>query len=162
MLTIIQWFPLLRGESFMIVNWEFQSSGLRRFFKEGFSELIHNNKLNEQQINQMNRNLRCSLTLIAPFEKPHILSVKMDEMDACVTWHDRLTAELPVHWCMMGEWVEGVGEMVSVATAAADRNRLLQRLQLHERQAGRCHVWGGACTGHFWGHFLFQTERQGL
>lgn len=45
--------------------------------------------------------------------------------------------------------------MVGVAAAAADRNGLLQRLQLHERQVGRRHVWGGARAGHFWGHFLF-------
>lgn len=53
--------------------------------------------------------------------------------------------------------------MVGVAAAvAADRNGLLQRLQLRERQVGRCHVWGGACAGHFRGHFLFQAERQCL
>lgn len=51
----------------------------------------------------MNISLSCTLTLIAPCQKPHSVSVKMNEMDACVTWHDRLTAELPVHWCMMGE-----------------------------------------------------------
>lgn len=87
-----------------------------------------------------------------------VMSVNMSEMDASITWDDRLTAELPVHRCMMGEWVEGVGEMVGVAAAAAaaDRDGFLQRLQLHERQVGRGgHVRGGACAGHFWGHFLF-------
>lgn len=52
--------------------------------------------------------------------------------------------------------------VAAAAAAAADSNGLLQRLHLYERQVGGRHVWGGARAGHFWGHFLFQTERQSL
>lgn len=55
-----------------------------------------------------------------------------------------------------------VGVAIAAAAAAADGDGLLQRLQLHERQVGGGHVRGGARAGHLGGHFLFQTERQGL
>lgn len=53
-----------------------------------------------------------------------------------------------------------VGKVARAASAAvaADRNGLLQ---LHKCNV-RGHIWGGAGAGHFGGHFLFQTERQGL
>lgn len=53
--------------------------------------------------------------------------------------------------------------MVGVAAAAAAAAaRLLQRLQLRERQVWRRHVWRGAGAGHLRRHLLLQAQRQSL
>jgi hypothetical protein len=101
----------------------------------------------------------CSLPVYCPYEPPTGIGNGWDE--CFITCYERLAAELAVHWCMMGEWVEGMGEMVGAAAAATDRHRGLQRLQLQKSWVGH-HIRRGACAGHLWGHFLFQTKWEGL